>query len=98
MKKFHNQTIQNLVMDVMENSLWLDAKGVYWTDYFCRDDDSRNPKFKGIFSDGTQRDRDNLDSFNRYVRRDAIKYLELYPHKIKEFSSENFKPSKKSYS
>tara|TARA_B100000214_G_scaffold347946_1_gene299646 strand:- start:481 stop:777 length:297 start_codon:yes stop_codon:yes gene_type:complete len=98
MKKFYNQTIQNLVNDVMENSFWLDAKGVYWTDYFCRDDDFRNPKFKGIFSDGTQRDRDNLDSFTKKVTEDSIRYLELYPHKIPYFSSKNFKPSKKSYS
>ncbi len=96
--KTYNQTIENLVQDVMHNSVFLEKKGCYWTDYFCRDDNFRDPKFQSIWSDGGERDRDNLDSFNRYVRRDAIKYLELYPHKIKEFSSENFKPSKKSYS
>ena len=95
--KFHNQTIKNLVKDVMHNSLYLDAKGLYWTDYFCRDDDFENPKFKGIFSDGDQRDKDNLDSFTEKIIEDSIKYLELYPHKIAEFSDKNFKPSNKSY-
>ena len=97
MKKFHNQTIQNLVNDVMENSYFLEKKGYYWTDYFCRDDDFRNPKFESIHSDGTQRDKDNLDSFTKKVIKDSIKYLELYPHKISYFSRENFKPTKKSF-
>ena len=85
-------------MDVMENSLYLEEKGVYWTDYFCRDDDFKNPQFKGIFSDGDERNVDNLESFTAKVIKDSIKYLEIYPHKISIFSDKNFKPSKKSYS
>lgn len=95
--KFYNQTIQNLVSDVMENSYYLETKGCYWTDYFCRDDDIINPKFQSIWSEGSGRNNENLDSFNQLVREDAIRYLELYPHKIREFSDKKFSPKKKHF-
>ena len=71
--------IQNLVMEVMNHSRYLQSKGRYWTDYFSFRD--RENFQTCIVSEGNE-----METFLRDVRRDSKKYLTLHPELISQFN------------
>ena len=71
--------IQNLVLEVMNHSHYLQTKERYYTNYFSMRD---SVNFKScIVSEGNE-----METFLRDVRRDSKKYLTIHPELISQFN------------